>query len=323
MGEARYTVMVGENEAGLRVDKALPLLLPELSRTRIQALIAAGQIALAGDMLADAARKVRLGETIEIVVPPAIDATPAPQNLPLTVVYEDEDLLVIDKPAGMTVHPAPGSPDKTLVNALLAYCGATLSGIGGVRRPGIVHRLDKETSGLLVVAKNDFTHVRLSRQLADRSLSRRYLAVVWGKPVPAAGRIDQPVGRSPADRKKMAIVATGRQAITDYKVLKAIGTGACLVECRLQTGRTHQIRVHLAALGYPLVGDPAYGKRLNKAAKEAYPELAAFPRQALHATEISFIHPKLEKTLTFQRDMPLDMLELITAASQTASTSKD
>ena len=313
--DTTHTLLIAAAQVGLRLDKALQAQLPELSRTRIQALIAGGQVSSNGQPCLDASRKVRADEAITITIPPAEEAIPAAQALPLTVVYEDDDLLVIDKQAGMTVHPAPGSPDKTLVNALLAYCGETLSGIGGVRRPGIVHRLDKETSGLLVVAKNDFTHVRLSRQLSDRSLSRRYLAVVWGKPSPASGRIDRPIGRSPADRKKMAIVANGRVAITDYALMKPVGPAASLVECRLQTGRTHQIRVHMAVLGYPLVGDPAYGKRLNRAMREACPALAAFPRQALHAAEISFVHPRLDKKLTFQSDLPADMLDLLANAT--------
>jgi 23S rRNA pseudouridine1911/1915/1917 synthase len=310
-----HRVDVPPEHDGWRLDKALPAALREFSRTRLQALIAGGQVSCNGHPLLDAAGKVRAGEKIDILIPAAEDATPAPQALPLTIVYEDDDLLVIDKQAGMTVHPAPGSPDKTLVNALLAYCGETLSGIGGVRRPGIVHRLDKETSGLMVVAKNDFTHVRLSRQLADRSLSRRYLAVVWGRPNPPSGRVDQPIGRSPADRKKMAIVGNGRAAITDYALLKPVGGGASLIECRLQTGRTHQIRVHMAALGHPLVGDPTYGRRLTKALRGTYPALAAFTRQALHAAEISFIHPQLNNKLTFQSELPPDLLELIASAT--------
>jgi 23S rRNA pseudouridine1911/1915/1917 synthase len=315
MAETTHNVLIAEAQTGQRLDKALQAQLPELSRTRLQALIAAGQVLCNGQPCLDASRKVRAGETIDITIPPAEEALPVAQALPLTVVYEDEDLLVIDKQAGMTVHPAPGSPDKTLVNALLAYCGETLSGIGGVKRPGIVHRLDKDTSGLLVVAKNDFTHVRLSRQLSDRSLSRCYQAVVWGKPNPTKGRIDQPIGRSPTDRKKMAIVASGRMAITDYTFLKAVGSAASLIECRLQTGRTHQIRVHMAALGHPLVGDPAYGKRLNRALRAAHPALAAFPRQALHAVEISFVHPRLDKQLTFQSNLPKDMIDLLTNAT--------
>ena len=315
MAETTHRLLIEPAQAGLRLDKALQLLLPEFSRTRLQALIAAGAVTSGGEPAGDGARKVQAGEAIEIVIPPAEEALPAAQALPLVIVYEDDDLLVIDKAAGMTVHPAPGSPDKTLVNALLAYCGATLSGIGGVKRPGIVHRLDKDTSGLLVVAKNDFTHVRLSRQLSDRSLTRVYLAVVWGRPRPAAGRIDRPVGRSPADRKKMAIVGNGRAAITDYKLLQPVGTAASLVECRLQTGRTHQIRVHMQTIGYPLVGDPVYGKRLTKTLREGHPALAAFPRQALHAAEISFIHPRLDDKLTFQSALPADLIALLDSAT--------
>ncbi len=306
-----HTITIDDAASGQRLDLALTHALPDLSRTRLKALLDAGCITENGAPIDDAAKKVRAGQVFTIDIPPAEDATPQAQDLPLTIVYEDDDLLVIDKAAGMTVHPAPGNPDSTLVNALIAHCGASLSGIGGVRRPGIVHRLDKNTSGLLVAAKNDFAHAGLSKQLSDRSLSRTYLAVVWGKPNPREGRIDMPIARSPRDRKKMAIVTTGKQAITDYTLLKPVGYEASLVRCKLQTGRTHQIRVHMMTIGNPLVGDPAYGRRLTPALRKSAPALAVFGRQALHAAEIGFIHPRTGLELQFSSELPQDIATLI------------
>jgi 23S rRNA pseudouridine1911/1915/1917 synthase len=287
-------------------------LAPELSRARIQALLAAGAITSGGKVVIDASKKVLEGQTFDILIPDPLPAKPLGQNLPLTIVYEDDDLLVIDKQAGMTVHPAPGNLDGTLVNALIAHCGKTLSGIGGVRRPGIVHRLDKDTSGLMVAAKNDAAHAHLSKQLAARTLSRRYLALVWGTPSPSSGEIDRPIGRSTADRKKMAVTAKGRQAITRYRIVKSVGLHASLIECKLHTGRTHQIRVHMAALGHPLVGDPVYGRK----GRQKSEILGAFPRQALHAAEIGFIHPRSGDTLHFTSALPADMTALIESATR-------
>jgi 23S rRNA pseudouridine1911/1915/1917 synthase len=304
-------------ETGQRLDKWLSARLPELSRTRIKSLIEQGQVTSAGATIADASAKVKAGQEVTVAVPPDAPAEPEAQEIALAVVYEDDDLIVIDKPAGMVVHPAPGSPDQTLVNALLAHCGESLSGIGGVRRPGIVHRIDKDTSGLLVVAKNDRAHQVLSRQFADHSLERAYKALVWGMPNPPRGEIEGAIGRSPQDRKKMAIVSHGgKHAHTRYRLIRPFASGTVsLVECRLSTGRTHQIRVHMTSIGHPLVGDQTYG-RSRTAKLKAIPEpgrtlLANFPRQALHAYLLGFTHPSTGETLRFESEIPNDISELI------------
>lgn len=310
---------VTAEEAGQRLDKWLSARLPDLSRTRVKALIEQGQVASAGATIADASAKVKAGQEVTVTVPPDAPAEPEAQDIALVVVYEDDDLIVIDKPAGMVVHPAPGSPDQTLVNALLAHCGESLSGIGGVRRPGIVHRIDKDTSGLLVVAKNDRAHQGLSEQFAAHSLERAYKALVWGLPTPAQGDVDGAIGRSPQDRKKMAIVSHGgKPAHTRYRVLRPLAGGVVsLVECRLSTGRTHQIRVHMTSIGHPLVGDQTYG-RSRSAKLKALPEaartaLATFPRQALHAYLLGFIHPATGESVRFESEIPCDINNLIRA----------
>lgn len=309
-------------EAGQRLDKWLSARLPDLSRTRIKSLIEQGLVTSAGVTIADASAKVKAGQDFAVAVPPDAPAEPEPQDIALAVVYEDDDLIVIDKPAGMVVHPAPGSPDQTLVNALLAHCGESLSGIGGVRRPGIVHRIDKDTSGLLVVAKNDRAHHSLSEQFAAHSLERAYKALVWGLPNPPRGEIEGAIGRSPHDRKKMAIVAHGgKHAHTRYRVVRPFAGGAVsLVECRLSTGRTHQIRVHMTSIGHPLVGDQTYG-RSRSAKLKAIPELAraallAFPRQALHAYLLGFTHPTTGETVRFESEIPKDINELMALLEQ-------
>ncbi len=304
---------VPEELAGSRLDKAIAVLAareePGLSRARVQALMAEGNLRFSGKEAMDGSRKAKAGESYELILPPPEKAEPKAQKIPLTVVYEDKDVIVIDKPAGLVVHPAPGNRDRTLVNALLAHCGESLSGIGGVARPGIVHRLDKDTSGLIVAAKNDAAHAALSGQFADRSLSRTYWALVWGTPVPPVGKIDAPVGRSARDRKKMAVTGKGRSAVTHYKVIEDFG-GVSLVECRLETGRTHQIRVHMAHIKHPVVGDKAYGKgRVSKGPKA----LQDFPRQALHAVEIHFAHPRTGKVKKFASKPPLDIQKLLRA----------
>ncbi len=295
---------------GQRLDKALTLIAAEnvgaepLSRARLQALLADGHITLNGKVFSDASCKVKEGEVYELTLPPPEPATPEAQKIKLNIVYEDKDLLVIDKAPGLVVHPAPGNRDQTLVNALLAHCGKSLSGIGGVARPGIVHRLDKDTSGLIVVAKNDLAHQNLSAQFADRSLSRTYHAVVHGVPTLRMGVIDAPIGRHTRDRKKMAVVAKGKYARTRYTVLEVFD-GAALIECALETGRTHQIRVHMTHIKHPLIGDPTYGK--GRAQKKIY----EFPRQALHAVAIKFIHPRTGKNVTFSSPLPKDMQGLL------------
>lgn len=301
-----YSVPVAADKAGARLDRLLADALPALSRSRLKALIETGYVATDGRAVDDPARKAKAGEIYVVRVPPVVAAAPAAQAMNLNVVYEDDDLVVIDKPVGLVVHPAPGNPDRTLVNALLAHCGPSLTGVGGVGRPGIVHRLDKDTSGLMVVAKNDAAHRGLAAQFAAHSIERAYLAVVWGVPRPREGRIEGNIGRSPRNRKKMAVLKRGgRTAATRYKVLKASGDTASLVECRLETGRTHQIRVHMAHIGHPVVGDPLYGKsRRNRAKDELAQALLMQNTQLLHAYLIGFQHPRTGKTLRFEGKIP-------------------
>ena len=306
-------LIIPRDMEGERLDKALSTLSTlhdrSISRARLQALIKDGRLTHDDVPITHASVKVRAGDMYRLQIPPAEAAEPQPQNIALSVVYEDADVIVIDKPAGLVVHPAPGNRDSTLVNALLAHCGASLSGIGGVARPGIVHRLDKDTSGLMVVAKNDAAHQALSRQFADRSLSRTYQALVWGVPIPSSGDIDGPIGRSSRDRKKMAVMGRGKEALTHYGVLEDY-TIAALVECKLATGRTHQIRVHMAHIKHPVVGDIAYGGR--KTGRKGGEKLSAFPRQALHAVALQFLHPRTGKLVKFKSKLPRDMAQLVT-----------
>ncbi len=305
----------GSADAGARLDTLLAGRLGGLSRSRVKALIQAGRLSAGGATIADPSYRVKRGQRFELSVPEAAPAVPRAQAIELAVVYEDADIIVLDKPAGMVVHPAPGNPDRTLVNALIAHCGASLSGIGGVLRPGIVHRLDKDTSGLLVAAKNDAAHAALSAQFATRTLVRGYRAVVIGAPVPASGEIAGNIGRSPANRKKMAVLRRGgRPALTRYRVLRPLGGVASLLECRLETGRTHQIRVHLAHIGHAVIGDPLYGGRRRRGA--GVPErlkgaLAGFHRQALHAFVLELRHPTSGERHRFESDLPNDMKGLI------------
>ncbi|MEO3431533.1 RluA family pseudouridine synthase [Inquilinus sp. CAU 1745] len=296
-----------------RLDKILAAALPDLSRARLQGLIASGHVAGDGGTIDDASRRVKPGQRFIIVVPPAVAAEPEPQAMDLAVVYEDEAILVLDKPAGLVVHPAAGNPDRTLVNALLAHCGDSLSGIGGVARPGIVHRLDKDTSGLMVVAKNDSAHAGLSAQFADRTLSRSYLAVTRGVPSPRRGVIEGAIGRSGRDRKKMAVVSrNGKEATTFYEVREALGLSAALVACELATGRTHQIRVHLTSIGHPIVGDPTYGGGVRGDGPDKA-VMRSFPRQALHAAHLKLVHPLTGEKMNFDSPMPADMTTLTSA----------
>jgi 23S rRNA pseudouridine1911/1915/1917 synthase len=311
---------VSEDGHGARLDKALAALMPEYSRARLQALIQAGEVTLNGTIRTAASFKVKEGDEVAVTVPPAVDDDPIPENIPLDIVYEDEDLLVINKAADMVVHPAVGNLSGTLVNALLYHCGDSLSGIGGVKRPGIVHRLDKETSGLMVVAKNDHAHHGLSDQLKDRSLSRVYQGLVWKAPTLIKGSVDAPVGRHATNRLKMAVMkSSGREAVTHYHVLERYRDAVSLIECKLETGRTHQIRVHMQFIRHPLLGDPLYGLPAQEGQsllkKEGYDDEAlqailAFPRQALHAYHIGFIHPSTGEEHTYEADMPEDMQNL-------------
>jgi 23S rRNA pseudouridine1911/1915/1917 synthase len=303
-------VTVGPEAAGERLDRALTAAVPELSRSRLQALIATGCVREGERTVEDASTKVKPGQRFEIRVPPPAPAVPAAQAIELDIVYEDSCLIVIDKPAGLVVHPAAGNPDGTLVNALLAHCDGELSGIGGVARPGIVHRLDKDTSGLMVVAKTDAAHQALSAQFADRTLSRTYLALVWGRPNPSAGTIEGAIGRDPRDRKRMAMVkAGGKAARTHYRVLRPAGLEASLMACKLDTGRTHQIRVHLTSIGHPLIGDPVYGRRPRSVIGSEIER--SFPRQALHAAKLRFRHPADQNEREFTRPLPGDMRDLL------------
>ncbi len=293
-GGQALSILLPPDAAGERLDKALAAV-SDLSRSRLQALIAAGALSLEGVTLTDASGKARPGEYVLLVAPPEA-AEPRPQDLPLTVLYEDADLIVLDKPAGMAAHPAPGTPDGTLVNALLHHCAGSLSGIGGVLRPGIVHRLDKETSGVMVAAKSDRAHQGLAALFAAHDIERAYVALTRGAPDPAQGTITTRIGRSPHDRKKMAVLkAGGREAVTHYRVQAVFGPTqrpqAARVFCRLETGRTHQIRVHLAHKGSPCLGDPVYGH--GAPAPRVYEALAAsgLARQALHAALLGFVHP--------------------------------
>ena len=307
-------------EGGLRLDRALVALFPDLSRARLQDLIRAGHVSRDGAPLRDPAQKVAAGSRIVLSLPPPEPALPVPEAVDLPIIYEDDDLIVIDKPAGLVVHPAPGHENGTLVNALLAHCGASLSGIGGVRRPGIVHRLDKDTSGLIVVAKNDAAHQGLTAQFADHGrtgpLERAYAAVVWGLPQPRAGTIRANLARSRFHRERIAVVSdeSGRHAVTHYAVTEAYGE-ATLVRCELETGRTHQIRVHMAHRGHPLLGDPVYGGAFKtKAARlgaEAREALTALGRQALHAALLGFSHPRTGETLRFESPLPPDLAALV------------
>lgn len=308
-------VLITEEHQGQRIDKVMTNFTQgQESRSRVQVLIDDGFLS----PKRTCSYKVIAGEEYELIIPLAVDAEPIAQDIAINVVYEDSDLLVINKATGMVVHPAAGHPDGTLVNALLSYCGDDLSGIGGVKRPGIVHRLDKETTGLMVVAKNDAAHRGLSEQLASRTLKRIYKAVVWGVPL-NEGTIEANIGRSKTNRKKQAIWNFGaREAVTHYKRLDNFGIIASLVECKLQTGRTHQIRVHMAHMNHWLVGDPLYGKsaidkflRLNKVEKEAAEALKGFPRQALHAAGLEFIHPISEDKISLKADLPDDMQNLL------------
>jgi 23S rRNA pseudouridine1911/1915/1917 synthase len=313
--ESEAAVTIDEDGAGERLDRVLSRLLPALSRSQAKRLIEAGRVTLGGAAFRDPALKVRAGQAFIVLLPAPEDAVPAAQAIALDVRFEDAHLIVVDKPAGLVVHPAPGNPEGTLVNALLAHCGASLSGIGGVRRPGIVHRLDKDTSGLIVAAKTEAAHQALSRDFAARRIERTYLALVWGVPAPAAGEVVGNIGRSPIDRKKMAVVGAGRgkPAVTRYRVLRVFGGVAALVECRLATGRTHQIRVHLTHIGHPPIGDPVYGGRAGREARRAGDlgtRIAAFPRQALHANRLGFQHPATGEQIRFDSPLPADMAEL-------------
>lgn len=323
-GRRAFTAAV--DDAGGRLDRVLAKHLPSLSRSRLQALIKAGRVKSLGRTIKEADHRVKSGDEFEIELPPPAPAGPLPEAIPLTVKYEDDAVIVIDKPAGLVVHPAAGHRDGTLVNALLAHCGASLSGIGGVQRPGIVHRLDKDTSGLMVIAKTGAAHHKLAGQFADHGrsggLERRYLALIWGAPHPGAGVIRTQIGRHATNRQKMAVLAQGgKRAITNYLVAEKFtafenrpgkNAVASLIECGLETGRTHQVRVHMAYLGYPIIGDPLYGAGFQSKIR-ALPEAVRFAimslgRQALHAAILRFKHPISGSFMSFESQLPDDMM---------------
>src|SRR5262249_50893842 len=336
-----HTAKIGAAQAGQRLDRALALLVNELSRSRLKTLILAGHVAISGRTIRDPGHCVNVGDEVTVKVPQPTPAAPRPEKIPLAVVYEDADIIVIDKPRGLVVHPAAGNWTGTLVNALVAHCGATLSGIGGVRRPGIVHRLDKDTTGLMVVAKNDRAHRALAAQFADHGrtgpLQRGYLAFVWGTPDRPKGVIDKPIDRHPEARERMAVRPGGRDAITGWEGLEndPLGTPqhgstptggrrgarapvvASLLDCRLKTGRTHQIRVHLAAIGHPLLGDTTYGlgfrTKMVLLSEWARMALAALSRQALHAYLLTIEHPGTGKEMVFRSELPRELAELRSA----------
>jgi len=321
--QRRSKLVVAAEEAGERLDRVLARRVAELSRSRHKALILAGRVAIDGATIRDPGHRVNAGATIALELPPAADATMAPENIALNIVFEDAELIVVDKPAGLVVHPAAGNWSGTLANALLAHCGESLSGVGGVKRPGIVHRLDKDTSGLIVAAKSDRAHRALSRQFAGgsrgKALRRAYLAFVWGVPERPRGTIDKPIGRHPHAREKMAVRAGGRAAVTHWEVLERYGGRdgapvASLIACRLESGRTHQIRVHLAAIGHPLLGDEVYGggfkTKANQLGEEAKAALEALGRQALHAYLLAVEHPSQGTNLEFRSELPDDLLRL-------------
>lgn len=321
------TIDIAPEDRGERLDRVLARRLPALSRSRLKALILDGHVHLDGQAVDDPGMKLKTANLVTVVVPEAVDPEPQAENIPLTIVYEDEDLIVIDKPAGLVVHPGAGNETGTLVNALIAHCGESLSGIGGVKRPGIVHRLDKDTSGLLVVAKNDKAHQALSAQFADHGrtgpLERAYRAIVWGRPDRSSGTIAANLDRSTHARDKMAVVrdGRGREAITHWELEESFGDPktpiASLLTCRLETGRTHQIRVHMAHLGHPLLGDATYGsgfktkeRHLTEPAQDA---LKRLNRQALHAAELGFAHPRTGEFMHFESVLPADFEDLLTA----------
>ncbi len=311
-----FSAPVPPEQAGQRLDKFLSAVLPGFSRSMLQRLIASGNVSADENVICENDFKVRAGDSFCVTVPEADEAEPQPQDIPLDVVYEDDDLIVVNKPAGMTVHPAPGAPDGTLVNALLFHCRDNLSGVGGVKRPGIVHRIDKDTSGLLVVAKNDAAHRGLSEQFFKHSIERTYYAVVYGMPQPAAGIIEGNIARSRFDRKKMALVAAGgKHAVTHYQTISSHNGAVSLVKCNLETGRTHQIRVHMSSIGCSLVGDKVYEKSGKTSIKGLSADIKGFingfPRQALHAASLGFEHPVKGGWLQFEAPFPPDMAEIL------------
>ena len=306
-GVSIFEARISDSADGWRLDRALADAVPTLSRERLKALISSGNVTGPDGLARDPARKALAGMLFSVAVPDPEPAHNEAQDIALNVVFEDEHLIVIDKQAGLVVHPAAGNFDGTLVNALLHHCAGQLSGIGGIARPGIVHRIDKDTSGLMVAAKTDRAHEGLARQFKAHSIDRRYRAIVAGRPIPPAGTVDAPLARSSSNRKKIAIVQGGKRAVTHYRAIQML-RHAAMVECTLETGRTHQVRVHMASIGHPLLGDPVYGRA--RAEHREVLETLNFRRQALHAAHLGFIHPVNSHALAFESEIPADMQEL-------------
>jgi 23S rRNA pseudouridine1911/1915/1917 synthase len=318
--DQEIVVSVDATDAGVRLDKWLTDHVADMSRNRVQALIADGRLSGPVGIVDDISKKVRAGETYTLTIPPPAPARPEPEDIPLDILYEDEHLIVLVKPAGLVVHPAPGHATGTLVHALLHHCRGSLSGIGGVTRPGIVHRLDKDTSGVMVSAKSDVAHRHLVEQFQVHSIERAYMAVVWGLPSPRSGRIESRIGRDPHNRKRMASVRSGgKEAITDYRVIRPVGALAALVDCHLFTGRTHQIRVHMLSLGHPLVGDPLYqtrGSLRKQQSLVSQERLGKHKNQALHAYKLGFVHPVTAQKMSFEIELSLEMNALLDSLDQ-------
>jgi 23S rRNA pseudouridine1911/1915/1917 synthase len=324
----RFALTAPPEAAGQRLDRFLAarpeIMAAHISRSRIKALIDSGHVAVGGVAMRDPAKKLTAGDAVSLDVPPPAPAEPAPESIALDIVHEDDQLVVIDKPAGLVVHPASGHETGTLVNALIAHCGASLSGVGGVRKPGIVHRIDKDTTGLLVVAKTDAAHHRLAALFADHgrtlSLTREYLAFVWGVPDRAHGTVETFLGRHATQREKMAVTTEprGREAITHWEKVEDYGVAA-LLRCQLETGRTHQIRVHMAHIGHPLIGDATYGAgfktKVAKLPEAARATVEKLGRQALHAATLGFEHPRTREEMLFESELPEDLQALRAALS--------
>ena len=318
----RLTITAPPEAAGERLDRFLAAGLEApspLSRTRLKALILDGAVTENGAAVIDPSQSVRAEAEYALLLPPVREATPQAEDIPLDIMFEDDHIIVLNKPSSMVVHPGPGQPDGTLVNALIAHCGDSLTGIGGVMRPGIVHRLDKDTSGVMIAAKSDAAHQKLTEMFAAHDLDRHYLAITWGMPPETEGRIEAVLGRSTRDRKKQAVVPNGRYAATNWTVIRRLPPFASIVECRLETGRTHQIRVHMAHLGHGVIGDPMYGKPMRSGqmpdavARDCLAEIRGFQRQALHAASLGFAHPVTGEALHFETPMPDDMAGLVAA----------
>ena len=314
--DGAWRFVAGPDDAGTRLDRFLAQRIGTMSRTRVKSLVEDGHATAGAAVAADPASSVLPGVHYTLRAPAALPASPQAQAIPLSILFEDADLLVLDKPAGLVVHPAPGNLDGTLVNALLAHCGDTLPGIGGEKRPGIVHRLDKDTSGVMVVAKSETAMAALGHAFATRDLERSYIALCWGMPSPSQGELSGAIGRDPRDRKRMAVVSHGgKAALTRYRLRQSWQAAASLLDCRLATGRTHQIRVHLSTAGHPIVGDPAYLRRIPAASRGLEPGLRSalldFPRQALHAAVLGFRHPITGAALRFETPLPADFAELV------------